>query len=62
MEWQNWVWIAGLAGLFWVMLRGCGGMARGGGCGMGGRRRDTDAHGSQAPPSEETKPGGHRAA
>jgi hypothetical protein len=36
MDWQTLLWIGGLVALFFVMMRGCGGMA--GGCGMGSRR------------------------
>lgn len=36
MDWQALLWIGGLIVLFFVMMRGCGGMA--GGCGMGSRR------------------------
>lgn len=39
-NWQTLLWIAGFALLFWFMMRGCGGMMRGGGCGMGGSRKD----------------------
>ena len=39
MDWQTLLWIGGLVALFFVMMRGCGGMA--GGCGMGSRRGDT---------------------
>ena len=50
MEWQTLLWIGGLMVLFFVMMRGCGGMA-GGGCGAGSRRRDTPEGGAhqQAP-------------
>jgi hypothetical protein len=40
MNWQTLLGIGGLVALFFVMMRGCGGMS--GGCGMGSRR-DTPA-------------------
>jgi len=43
-------WIGGLVALFFVMMRGCGGMA--GGCGMGSRGRDPEAD------SRQDRPGG----
>jgi hypothetical protein len=47
MDWQSLLWIGGLVVLFFVMMRGCGGMA--GGCGMGSRRRESneEAEGKQ---------------
>lgn len=42
MDWQNALWVAGLAVIFWFMMRGCGGM--GGGCGMGARRHKNAGH------------------
>lgn len=39
MDWQSLLWIGGLLVLFFVVMRGCGGMA--GGCGMGSRRGNT---------------------
>lgn len=60
MDWQNALWIVGIGLVFWMMMRGCGGM--GGGCGMGGRGRDTDARGSEPTKADDTKQGGHRAA
>lgn len=56
MDWQSLLWIGGLVVLFFVMMRGCGGMA--GGCGMGSRRRDTPEHGS----GEQPRGHRHRAA
>ena len=38
LDWQTLLWIGGFALLFWFMMRGCGGMMRGGGCGMRGSR------------------------
>lgn len=43
MDWTNLLWLGAFVALFFVMMRGCGGMA--GGCGMGARRagrRDED--------------------
>lgn len=45
MDWQALLWIGGLIVLFFVMMRGCGGMS--GGCGMGSRR-DTSTKSSDA--------------
>lgn len=59
MDWQNALWIAGLVLLFWLMMRGCGGM--GGACGMGRRHRDADARGSEPPRVDDTRDK-HRAA
>ena len=49
MDWQNVLWIAGFAVLFWFMMRGCGGMR--GGCGMGGGR-NRDAPDATSRPDE----------
>lgn len=38
MDWQSLAWIGFVVVLFVVMMRGCGGMMAGGGCGMGSRR------------------------
>ena len=37
-NWTTLLWIAGIGLLIWFMMRGCGGMKGGGGCGMGGGR------------------------
>ena len=60
MTWQSALWIVGFAVFFWIMMRSCGGM-KGGGCGMGGRRRDAAAPGSELPRADTNKPDDHRA-
>ena len=65
MDWQNALWIAGFALLFWMMMRGCGGMGgrmSGGGCGMGGKQPDADARGTDAAPTDDKPRDRHRAA
>lgn len=59
MEWQSLLWIGGLVLLFWVMMRGCGGMA--GGCGMGSRR-DTTPAAPDVPARDDARPDKHHAA
>lgn len=53
MEWQSLLWIGGLVLLFWVMMRGCGGM--GGGCGMGSRRDTTSARPPDVPARNDVR-------
>ena len=59
MEWQTLAWVAAIAVLFFVMMRGCGGMA--GGCGTGSRRPNErqDADGRPRESADKDK---HRAA
>ncbi len=57
MDWQTLLWMGGLVAVFFVMMRGCGGMAGGcggmaGGCGMVARGRDPEAE------SRQKRPGG----
>jgi hypothetical protein len=43
MDWQTILTVVIVAVVFFVMIRGCGGMARGGGCcGMGSQRHLND--------------------
>lgn len=58
MDWQTLLWVGGggLIVLFFVMMRGCGGMA--GRCGMGSRPRDRDEDGRR----DESGSDRHRAA
>jgi hypothetical protein len=58
MDWQNVLWIAGFAVLFWFMMRGCGGMR--GGFGMGGRRNRDAADATSRP--NDSRRDTHRAA
>ena len=50
INWETVLWIGGFVLLFWFMMRGCGGIMRGGGCGMGGRPKDGDESQSEKPP------------
>lgn len=59
MDWQTLPWIGGLVALFFVMMRGCGGMS--GGCGMGSRR-DTSAKSSDASAGTDDRANEHHAA
>ena len=56
-DWQTLLWIAGIALLFWFMMRGCGGMMRGGGCGMGGSRDRGEKSGNEEPKQESPEKG-----
>ena len=60
MDWQTLLWLGGLVALFFIMMRGCGGMA--GGCGMGSRRRDTSAKSSDAAADADDRTDRHHAA
>lgn len=59
MDWQALLWIGGLIVLFFVMMRGCGGMS--GGCGMGSRR-DTPAKSSDTSAGADDRANKHHAA
>ena len=59
MDWQTLLWLGGLVALFFIMMRGCGGMS--GGCGMGSRR-DTSAKSSDAAAGADERPDRHHAA
>jgi hypothetical protein len=59
MDWQALLWIGGLIVLFFVMMRGCGGMS--GGCGMGSRR-DTSTKWSDASAGADERRDKHHAA
>jgi hypothetical protein len=49
MDWQTLLTIAVIVAFVWLMMRGCGGMMGGGGCGMGGPREPhvRSRHGSR---------------
>ncbi len=53
MDWQALLWIGGLVALFFVMMRGCGGMA--GGCGMGSRGHEPEANSRQERPGSRDR-------
>ena len=57
-DWTTLLWIGGIALLIFFMMRGCGGMMGGGGCGMGGRRHGPEKDQSEGPSphSPEKKP------
>ena len=59
MDWQTLLWVGGLVALFFMIMRGCGGMS--GGCGMGSRR-NTSATSSDASAGARDRPDKHHAA
>ncbi len=53
MDWQNVLWIVLIVAAVFLMMRGCGGMMMGGGCGM---PRHRDMKNNQENTKDETKP------
>ena len=53
MDWQTVFTVVIVGVLFFVMMRGCGGMMRGGCCGMKSHRRSDGADEDKSRPSNE---------
>jgi hypothetical protein len=55
MDWSTIISVAAIVVFLWLMMRGCGGMMAGGGCGMGRPRRRDDAQPPESAPSNPTR-------